>query len=274
MQRFFIISAFILAGLIGAGLLILQKENDPKESSTPKEINPVSEAINVPPAKIDSTHTIEDRFLAYTIKSNNKNLHLFWKDDSGNILKNFNNLKKFVESKNEKLVFAMNGGMFQEDYSPLGLYIEKGRQISKLNTRNSSNGNFYLKPNGVFCLTKDNKAEIIPTEKFVVSENIQYATQSGPMLLINGEFHKAFKSASTNLNIRNGVGVKSNGEIVFVLSKVPVNFYEFAKYFKEQGCSNALFLDGFVSRAYLPSQNWTNEDGNFGVMIGVTEKMD
>ena len=41
---------------------------------------------------------------------------------------------------------------------------------------------------------------------------------------------------------------------------------------KSWGVKNALYLDGFVSRAYLPQQNWTQTDGNFGVIIGVTEK--
>jgi len=30
-----------------------------------------------------------------------------------------------------------------------------------------------------------------------------------------------------------------------------------------------LYLDGFVSRTYLPSQNWEQLDGGFGVIIGV-----
>jgi uncharacterized protein YigE (DUF2233 family) len=29
-----------------------------------------------------------------------------------------------------------------------------------------------------------------------------------------------------------------------------------------------LYLDGFVSRMYLPAENWLQTDGDFGVMIG------
>jgi uncharacterized protein YigE (DUF2233 family) len=36
-------------------------------------------------------------------------------------------------------------------------------------------------------------------------------------------------------------------------------------------CQNALYLDGFVSRTYLPEKAWKQVDGNFGVIIGVTE---
>jgi uncharacterized protein YigE (DUF2233 family) len=91
------------------------------------------------------------------------------------------------------------------------------------------------------------------------------------MLLINGNIHPAFIKGSSNLNIRNGVGILPDNTIVFVMSKTQVNFYDFASYFKKLGCKNALYLDGFVSRVYLPDQNWIQTDGNFGVMIGVTK---
>ncbi|MBP6659490.1 MAG: phosphodiester glycosidase family protein, partial [Chitinophagales bacterium] len=76
---------------------------------------------------------------------------------------------------------------------------------------------------------------------------------------------------STKLNIRNGVGILQNGNPIFVMSKQEVSFYDFAKYFKKIGCENALYLDGFVSRTYLPEKNWIQTDGNFGVIIGVAK---
>ncbi|HXB14083.1 MAG TPA: phosphodiester glycosidase family protein, partial [Bacteroidia bacterium] len=80
-------------------------------------------------------------------------------------------------------------------------------------------------------------------------------------------------SGSKNLNIRNGVGILPDGKVVFAMSKSEINFYDFAEYFKNLGCRNALYLDGFVSRAYLPEQNWIQTDGDFGVLIGITEKL-
>jgi uncharacterized protein YigE (DUF2233 family) len=91
------------------------------------------------------------------------------------------------------------------------------------------------------------------------------------MLVINGQIHPAFKQGSPNKNIRNGVGVLPDGTILFVLSKQAVNFYDLANYFKKLGCNNALYLDGFVSRAYLPDKNWLQLDGEFGVIFGLTE---
>jgi uncharacterized protein YigE (DUF2233 family) len=133
-------------------------------------------------------------------------------------------------------------------------------------------GNFYLKPNGVFYLTTKKTAKICTTENFRNNKNIEYATQSGPMLIIDGQIHPDFKKGSANLNIRNGVGILPDGNIVFVLSKKEINFYDFASYFKSLGCKNALYLDGFVSRAYAPSQNWIQTDGNFGALFAVIGK--
>jgi len=65
-----------------------------------------------------------------------------------------------------------------------------------------------------------------------------------------------------------------NNEIVFVMFKKKINFYNFVSCFKSLGCENALYLNGFVSRTYLPEQKWIQTDGNFGVMIGVTKTIE
>jgi uncharacterized protein YigE (DUF2233 family) len=168
-----------------------------------------------------------------------------------------------------QLIFAMNGGMYQTDNSPLGLYIENYKTITRLNTQSGS-GNFYMKPNGVFYITRDNKAAICQTGEFLKKTEVKLATQSGPLLLLDGKIHQEFKKGSVNLNIRNGVGILPGNRILFAMSKVPVNFYEFAEFFKSQGCNNALYLDGAISQTFLPEKNWIQTGGNFGVIIGVT----
>lgn len=166
----------------------------------------------------------------------------------------------------------MNGGMYKPDKSPQGLYIENKKILSPPDTA-TGNGNFYLKPNGVFYITSENIPGICITEKFIENGNIKYATQSGPMLVIDGQIHTAFTEGSLNSNIRNGVGILPDNKIVFVMSKKPISFYDFASYFKTLGCNNALYLDGLVSRTYLPEQNWIQTDGNLGVLIGITENL-
>jgi len=209
--------------------------------------------------------------ISYTLNPKTQDLKLYWKDDKGQPFKSIQNLKTWVESKKQMLLFAMNAGMYKMDNSPLGLYIENSVIKSQLNTATGT-GNFYLKPNGVFYISSDNKPFICKTEEFKNGSDIKYATQSGPMLVVDGQINPLFQNGSKNLNIRNGVGILPDGNVIFAISKAEINFYDFANYFKELGCKNALYLDGFVSRAYLPQQNWTQTDGNFGVIIGVTEK--
>lgn len=212
----------------------------------------------------------DDRFVSYIVNPKKQNLEFFWKNEKDEHFKNAENLISWLKTKNKKLLFSTNGGMYKKDNSPQGLYIENKIIKSEIDTSNG-NGNFYLKPNGVFYLTTDKNPIICKTEDFVNNGKIKYATQSGPMLVIDGEIHNTFKKNSTNLNIRNGVGILPNNQIVFAISKKEINFYDFAEYFKKLGCKNALYLDGFVSRTYLPEKNWEQIDGNFGVIIGVTE---
>ncbi len=208
----------------------------------------------------------DSRFISFVTEPSA--VKLYWKDDSGRILKSIDNLRRFVESKERSLRFAMNGGMYTKDNSPQGLFIQDGIVVTPLDTL-SGVGNFYLKPNGVFYLTNDNNAVVCESKSFVDNGRVKFATQSGPMLLIDGKIHSSFKNGSVNKNIRNGVGILPGNKVIFAMSKVDVNFYGFAEYFKSMGCEDALYLDGFVSRTFLPEENWRQLDGNFGVMIGV-----
>lgn len=212
----------------------------------------------------------DDIFVSYTVDPKKTDLKLYWKNDKNEKFNSIGNLKSWLESQKKTLVFAMNGGMYMEDRTPLGLYIENKKQFRPLNKARGS-GNFYLQPNGVFYITTENKAAVCKTKDFSNNGKVKYATQSGPLLVIDGEINSVFTKGSSNKNIRNGVGVLPNGEVVFAMSKSLVNFYDFAKYFQDMGSKYALYLDGFVSRTYLPEKNWTQTDGDFGVIIGVTK---
>jgi uncharacterized protein YigE (DUF2233 family) len=215
------------------------------------------------------TQSEDDRFISYTVDVKKQDIKLYWKDDNNTNFRSIQNLKSWLEKRKLKLVFAMNGGMYKPDNSPQGLFIEKQTTLSPLDT-SSGGGNFYLKPNGVFYITTGNTPVICTTTSFKDNGKIKYATQSGPMLVIDGQIHPAFKEGSANVNIRNGVGILPNNKVIFAMSKKEINFYDFANYFKSMGCKNALYLDGLVSRTYLPEKNWTQTDGNFGVIVGVT----
>ncbi len=212
----------------------------------------------------------DSRFITYQVNPKKQNIHLYWKNDKGELLKSIDHLKNHVESHHEKLLFAMNGGMFEPDNSPKGLYIEDFKILKPIDTLQGS-GNFYLQPNGIFYLTLNHRAGIVQTKQYQQSKDIRYATQSGPMLITHGKINPIFQENSKNLNIRNGVGVLENGDLLFAMSKKEINFYHLAEFFKNSGCKEALYLDGYVSRTYLPEKNWIQQDGNFGVMIGITE---
>jgi uncharacterized protein YigE (DUF2233 family) len=213
---------------------------------------------------------IEEEFLSYTVNPKIQQLEFFWKDDKGKIINNFANLKLHLELSNKKLLFAMNGGIYEKEYSPKGLYIENGRTEIQLDT-GSGFGNFYLKPNGVFFLTYDLKAEICNTIDFHKKRNVKFATQSGPLLVINGAVNPIFDQMSKSLNIRNGVGILPEGKVLFAMSKKELNLYEFASYFRRNGCTQALYLDGYISKTYLPEKNWIHQDGEFAIIIAEIE---
>ncbi len=171
-----------------------------------------------------------------------------------------------------RLQFAMNGGMFHPDYKPVGLYVENGREITRANTRNGP-GNFHLKPNGIF-FTSGATAGVLETGTYLKAKpQAEFATQSGPMLVINGKLHPRFRSGESQ-KLRNGVGVRDANTVVFAISEGEVSFGAFARLFRDGlKCSNALFLDGGSAPAlYAPAMQ---RGGNFlplGPMIGVFDR--
>ncbi len=200
---------------------------------------------------------------------NQTKLRMHWLDKNRQRHKSLGNLKRALIADEQSLSFAMNGGMYLKNGTPQGLYIENGKQITPLDTIENAYGNFYLQPNGVFFLTgKEGGVATSKVFQKMNASNIKYATQSGPMLVIDRTIHSAFREGSSNLHIRNGVGQISATELVFIISNERVNLYEFAQLFKDHfGCAQALYLDGFVSRAYIPNLQREDLDGNFGVII-------
>lgn len=133
--------------------------------------------------------------------------------------------------------------------------------------------NFYIQPNGVFYVTYNKEVGICKTSDYKKISNVKFATQSGPMLLINGAINQAFDPKSHNYQIRNGVGILPSGDLIFAISQNRVSFYEFAIFFKKNGCKEALYLDGYVSKVYLPEKKIEMLSGDLGVIIGVTKKI-
>ena len=217
-----------------------------------------------------TSSTVEpDRSAARIVDPLTEPITFHLKNDSGRVFGNIGTLKTWLERSNKTVHFAMNGGMYMPDRTPVGLYIENGKIIRKIDRRTEGSGNFLLQPNGVFGIMDDGSAFVRCTADVTNMLNVRYATQSGPMLLVDGAVNKIFTPGSKNLNIRNGVGILPDGRVLFGISREPVNFHDFATWFKEQGCSNALYLDGFVSKAFIPEEGLAELDGDLGVLVAV-----
>lgn len=213
---------------------------------------------------------------ATALTSERYSLQLFWQSsDNNELLLTFDALLATLPN-HETLKFAMNAGMYNENYAPIGYTVIEGKELKSLNTKEGG-GNFHLLPNGVMWWDQAGNVQI--TESNALNEQISngdvqpwYATQSGPMLVINDEIHPKFNPDSSSIKLRNGAGVCRDGSIQLVNSDEPVTFYQFAELFKDElGCSNALFLDGGIASAlYAPSID-KQDKKEMGVMIGLVE---
>ncbi len=211
------------------------------------------------------------RFTVCRVEVGEERLELFHRDEAGQVFKTFDRLASQVQVGGRRLVFAMNAGMYHPDYSTVGLFVAGARQSAALNM-NDGEGNFFLKPNGVFALTEAGPQVVEASEYPHLNARVLLATQSGPLLVRAGRLHPAFRADSTSRLLRNGVGVPSPGVAVFVISEDPVNFYEFATVFRnELGCPDALFLDGVISSLYAPALRRNDSGHPLGPIFAVTE---
>jgi uncharacterized protein YigE (DUF2233 family) len=196
-------------------------------------------------------------------------IELFLRDGNGTTLGQFDRVREALQTRGRQLVFAMNAGMYHEDRSPVGLYVENGQQLKKVSTADGP-GNFSMKPNGVFYI--DGKTAGVLETKAYLKRKLEprFATQSGPMLVIDGKLHPRFLADATSRNRRNGVGVAGK-RVYFVLADTPVTLHEFARVFRDVlKTPNALYLDGSISRLYAPDINRNDIGFAMGPIVAVS----
>lgn len=210
------------------------------------------------------------RFTVVTIDPSKQELQLFLNDDKGRPFKNFARLFGWLEERGKRLDFAVNAGMYHHDFAPVGLLVIDGKQLAPLNLADGE-GNFFLKPNGVFMLTKSGPQVVQASAYPVGSGEVRLATQSGPMLVIDGAIHPAFNPDSQSRYVRNGVGVV-DGKAIFVISNHAVTFHEMAVFFRDTlRCKNALYLDGSVSSLYSRELGREDAVAPLGPILGVVQ---
>ena len=169
--------------------------------------------------------------------------------------------------------FAMNAGMFGEDGNPIGYTVIAGKRVHTLN-RASATGNFYLKPNGVF-FGSGGKWQVLATDTFAdsVTRRPEFATQSGPMLVIDGVLHPDIAADGPSKKIRNGVGVDPAGRAHFVISEAPISFGKLARYYRDVlKARNALFLDGTVAQLWDPARKRMDSGPPLGPLVVVERR--
>ena len=200
-------------------------------------------------------------------------LRLFLYDETGAPYGYFSKVEADLATRGKTLGFAMNAGMYHDDRAPVGHYVEDGKVFQKV-IANAGPGNFGLLPNGVLCL-RAKRADVFETRAFLADQpDCDHATQSGPMLVIDGELHPRFLKDSTSRYVRNGVGTSADGSrAIFVISDAPVTFHTFGSLFRDLlKLPNALYLDGNISRLRAP--DLARNDVGFGALgpiIGVVE---
>jgi uncharacterized protein YigE (DUF2233 family) len=197
-------------------------------------------------------------------------IRLYWKDSTGKPYANFAALALALNAHGRALRFAMNAGMFEADLSPVGLYVEDGKRERGADTREGAS-NFHLKPNGIFWVG-GGAAGVMETSRYLADPPpARFATQSGPMLVIDGRIHPKILPTGTSEKIRNGVCVREGTTAIFAISAAPVTFYAFALLFRDAlRCADALFLDGSVSSLYTPELGRDDELSPLGPIIGVS----
>ncbi|UXN04313.1 phosphodiester glycosidase family protein [Bartonella sp. HY406] len=252
---------------------MLEQRNTPQDEETskivlPPPVTPMDDSLK---KQFCTTDSFENK--TYVVCRANPSLdriELFLNGSDDKPYKRFYRLEDALNAEGKTIAFAMNAGMYHADYTAVGLYIENGKELHSISTKDGP-GNFHMKPNGVFFIN-DGKAGVLDTDSFIARGlKPQLATQSGPMLVINNEIHQRFIPQSPYLEYRNGVGVTNGGEVIFIISEQKVNFDEMARFFRDKlKTPNALFFDGSISSLYAPEllrKDWWH---GLGPIIAVT----
>ena len=224
-----------------------------EDLATLEELVPDIDQDGANPASVCSPVTFEDVSLTHCIADPARHrIRTGLAPNSGELA---GRIEGWAAGRNEgSIAFVMNGGMYDDALRPLGYFVEDRNRLKELN-RGDGDGNFYLKPNGVFFGT-DGTWQLIETDTFLrtIGTRPAFGTQSGPMLVIDGNLHPEIQDNGPSKAIRNGVGVDADGKAHFVISNAPLSFGQLARYFRDEvGARNALYLDGNISSLWDPA---------------------
>lgn len=155
----------------------------------------------------------------------------------------------FIEdyAKFKDSLIALNGGFFDQKHHPLGLRINN--KIKRSRMKNISWwGIFYI---------ENNRAHVVSSKQFRETPDIQFAVQSGPRLLIDGEIPRL----KTGKAKRTALGITYQGDVIIVVTENTVLTSQELAFLMQSpplNCNQAINLDGGSSTqlaAILPSFN-------------------
>lgn len=218
------------------------------------------------------TKPVEDIIV---VKAKPSEVSIHWKDKLAAPYRAFSSL--FYH--NPQLTFATNTGMIGDDLdnAPLGLYVESGKMFRPVQKDNTSKQEIGMQPSGVFLITKDDVAMVVPVnDPAIRGSSIKHATQSVPMLVIGGTVNPML-TKSAFAKRRNGVGILKNGNVLLIISRREVAVNDFAQMFVERGCVSALQLDsGITSGMYNNPREimWNDGCRCYGPFIGITKEIE
>jgi uncharacterized protein YigE (DUF2233 family) len=217
-----------------------------------------------PAVALDSRllHSDEGDYRVVTVDLVHDALELYWRDGDSRPYGSIDALRRNSEAQGRReLLFATNAGIYDREFRPLGLTIADGRTLRPVNSArgNARSGNFGMQPNGIFYVDASGHAGVMPTAQWL-ERGIQTrtATQSGPMLVIDGEINPNFIENSDSRKWRSGVCAAAPDRAVFAVSTVPVTFHAFARVFRDElHCRDALYLDGTLSQIYTAAEGYS-----------------
>jgi len=184
---------------------------------------------------IDTNH-LAGKLHAFRIDLNYFSMGLLFAQDSQEVMAS---VKHLADEHNAMI--AINGGFFSPDHIPLGLRIQNGKIRTPLKTSTAWWGVFYVENNRPYVTTPKN---------FQYNQNITFAVQAGPRLLVDGHV----PTLKENFDERSALCITRGGQVIIAATdNARLSTGELANLLKnpsKQGgleCQDALNLDGGTS---------------------------
>jgi uncharacterized protein YigE (DUF2233 family) len=177
-----------------------------------------------------------------------------------------------VSASKRQLVFAMNGAPCDKGMTPLGVLIKGDTKYHDFvpDEKHVFSG---PGPGGVFVIDRQNGIHIVPAKGFKAADDLatyKLAIQAGTTLVSKGFLNPAITRA-VSPEMVSGIGVTASGDIVLAIANDKISLHEFAVFFQQVNCRDALLLDqGAGCQWYVPGG--AKKAAKMGEILTVTKK--